>query len=137
MASLETVATDLLKAFIGDADIGALIGDRAYLGLAPQPTEQDYLILSTIGNEKIVCHDGDANLDTTRFQFDIVSKSLHAAMKIGTQIKNFLSGKKLSLPNSEIQAALMGTEYDQRDQRAERWAWVMDFLITYDSTDNG
>lgn len=124
---------EALRTFLlADEALSALVGTRIYPDEVPQggtfPALR-YLQVSLLAD---YTHDGDANLDMTRYQFDCYAPNRPQANQVATVLRTALSRlQKTRIDDICFQSVFMVNALSGYDDGFNQWRMVRDFEIVY------
>lgn len=115
----------------GNAALAALISDRVYPDNIPQGVVWPAIIYHQISETASYSHDGDSNLDTTRFQFDCYDDTKAGAKAVARALRSLLSGKKFTASNVRVQSCRLDNSLGGYDMNLGAWRYIQDYLMQY------
>ncbi len=111
--------------------LAALVDDRIYPEMLPEGATFPAMTFTQISLTPRYTHDGDANLDTARFQFDCYGESRAIVGQIAQQLRAALSGVRTSQGSVRIGSAFLVNDLPGFDDGLNRWRRIVDYMVTY------
>lgn len=128
MASLEEA---LWAGCSGASAINDLIGLRLYPLKLPQNPTYPAAIYQRISNLGLLAHDGPAQLDTARFQFDFFGRSYSQARAVATAFRTYLEGYHGLMGEIRISVIVFENEIDAWGEEAGVFRLTQDYKIIH------
>jgi hypothetical protein len=124
---------DALRAWLlADASLAAVIADRIHPDKLPQGVIFPAVRFFQVSLTADYSHDGDANLDMTRYQFDCLAPNRPQANQVASLLRTALQGlKHIRLDDIRFESVFMANALSGYDDGLNQWLAMRDFEITY------
>lgn len=124
---------DALRTLVlADAGMSALIGERMYPDVLPQGATFPAIRFFEVSLTPLYQHDGDANLDTSRYQFDCYAANRPAAKDVAMVLRTILGGlKKVYRDGVNFQAGFLVNSLSGYDDALNAWRVTQDYQLSY------
>lgn len=123
---------DALRAWVlADAGVSALIGQRMYPDVLPQGAIFPAIRYFEVSLSPLYAHQGDLNLDTSRYQFDCYAATRPAARDLAAALRAALSGKKTYQDGVTFRSTQLVNSLSGYDDALNAWRMVQDYQLSY------
>jgi hypothetical protein len=109
----------------------ALVSDRIYPDVIPQGVVYPVIIYHQVSETASYSHDGDSNLDTSRYQFDCYDNTKAGARAVQDALRSLLSGKKFSASNIRVTACRLDNSLGGYEPSLGAWRYIQDYVFQY------
>ena len=115
----------------GDAGLQALVAERIYPDVIPQNVVYPIIVYHQVSETASYSHDGDSNLDMSRYQFDCYDDTKAGARAIKDALRSLLSGKKFIASNIRVTACRLDNSLGGYEPSLEAWRYIQDYIFQY------
>lgn len=115
----------------GDTALAALVSNRIYPDQVPQDVVWPAIIYHQVSETASYSHDGDANLDQARFQFDCYGSTSASAKAVKNALRSLLSGKRFSASNVRITSCQLDNSLSGYEPAFKAWRFIQDYVFQY------
>lgn len=128
--SIETALYSYLTSYAG---LTALVGDRIYPLVIPEQAGLPAIAYQRISTRITYSHDGDSELDRTRFQFACVAKTAKEAREVAEQVVAALSAYSGPMDGLNVGASFIENRLDGYEpQPTDAYVVRVDALLWHD-----
>lgn len=124
----------LIKRLIDAPEMYRVIGRDVYWGIAPEGSKAPYLIIQLAARNREYTHDGAADLQYPRIQFDVYARTKADAAKVSRLLLNELERRKV-VAGVVFEDAILVYESDGDASASEggrkTFRTTMDFLVPH------
>jgi hypothetical protein len=128
LATLDVAVVALLEAHVG---LSALIGSRIYPETLPEEPNFPALTYSEVDEVPTYAHDGDANYDKTRLQFECWAMEKQDAKAVAAQLRDCLGGYRGTSEGVTIHASFYALGFTDRNEGLNKWRAVQDYKFEF------
>jgi hypothetical protein len=128
LATLDVAVVALLEAHPG---LAALIGTRLYPERLPDQPGFPALTYKEVSEVPTYAHDGDANYDKSRFQFDCWAVTKTEAKAVAAQLRDCLGGYRGISEGVTIHMSKYVLGFVDRNESLDKWRAVQDYKFEF------
>jgi len=115
----------------GDTALAALVSDRIYPDVIPQLVVYPVIIYHQVSEAASYSHDGDSNLDTSRYQFDCYGSTKVSARTVKDALRTLLSGKRFEASNVRVASCRLDNSLSGYEPAFKAWRYIQDYVFQY------